>query len=340
MDMAGYEEAIKKHKTVSGKGRRSSSSPPSRANCRRPTIRPSTARSTATGKVVGWVKDNAVSRRRPAGGGRRSRPAARPHQLLRRARRPGRRHRHHPTPTRRPSRWRTRRSSAMRCCTSAASARATSRRASQRRWRSAAIGRTPCATTPPRTCSTGRCARCWATTSSRRARWSMRTRRASTSPTTSRCRTSEIAEVERLVNEKIYADLPVTAVTMPLAEAKKIAGVRAVFGEKYPDPVRVLLIGAEAPEEATAGALRRVLRRHASAPHRPGGLLQDRQPGSGGQGRAPRHRRHRPGSGGRRCRSCRRRWTTLTSALNCKPEEVPAPRRGAAGRDQEAADSS
>ncbi len=61
----------------------------------------------------------------------------------------------------------------------------------------------------------------------------------------------EIAEVERLVNEKIYSDLPVTAVTTPLVEAKKILGVRAVFGEKYPDPVRVLLIGAEKPEDAT-----------------------------------------------------------------------------------------
>ncbi len=62
---------------------------------------------------------------------------------------------------------------------------------------------------------------------------------------------SEVAEVERLVNEKIYADLPVSPVTMPLAEAKKIPGVRAVFGEKYPDPVRVLLIGAEKPQDVT-----------------------------------------------------------------------------------------
>jgi alanyl-tRNA synthetase len=61
----------------------------------------------------------------------------------------------------------------------------------------------------------------------------------------------EVAEVERLVNERIYADMPVTSVTMPLAQAKKIAGVRAVFGEKYPDPVRVLLIGAERPQDAT-----------------------------------------------------------------------------------------
>jgi len=61
----------------------------------------------------------------------------------------------------------------------------------------------------------------------------------------------EIADVERLVNEKIYTDLPVTPVTMPLVEAKKVVGVRAVFGEKYPDPVRVLMIGPEKPQEAT-----------------------------------------------------------------------------------------
>jgi len=60
---------------------------------------------------------------------------------------------------------------------------------------------------------------------------------------------AEIAEVERLVNEQISTDLPVTPVEMPLAEAKKLPGVRAVFGEKYPDPVRVLLIGPEKTEE-------------------------------------------------------------------------------------------
>lgn len=61
----------------------------------------------------------------------------------------------------------------------------------------------------------------------------------------------EIQEIERLVNEKIYADLPVKPITMPLADAKNISGVRAVFGEKYPDPVRVLLIGCDKPEDAT-----------------------------------------------------------------------------------------
>ncbi|MGE3809568.1 MAG: alanine--tRNA ligase, partial [Gemmataceae bacterium] len=62
---------------------------------------------------------------------------------------------------------------------------------------------------------------------------------------------NEIDEIERLVNEKIYSDLPVKPITMPLSEAKKIAGVRAVFGEKYPDPVRVLLVGVDDPGKAS-----------------------------------------------------------------------------------------
>ena len=57
----------------------------------------------------------------------------------------------------------------------------------------------------------------------------------------------ELAEVERVVNGQVYADLPVSATVMPLEEAKRIAGVRAVFGEKYPDPVRVVAVGEGPP---------------------------------------------------------------------------------------------
>ncbi|UCD30467.1 MAG: alanine--tRNA ligase, partial [Planctomycetota bacterium] len=53
----------------------------------------------------------------------------------------------------------------------------------------------------------------------------------------------EIADVERLVNEKICADLEVKTQELPAEEAKKIPGVRAFFGEKYGDVVRVVSIG-------------------------------------------------------------------------------------------------
>jgi alanyl-tRNA synthetase len=61
----------------------------------------------------------------------------------------------------------------------------------------------------------------------------------------------ELRAIETRVNQLISRALPVSAVTMPLEQAKKIPGVRAVFGEKYPDPVRVVLIGPEKPELAT-----------------------------------------------------------------------------------------
>lgn len=61
----------------------------------------------------------------------------------------------------------------------------------------------------------------------------------------------EIERIEQHVNERIQCDLPVVDVTLPLAEAKKLPGVRAVFGEKYPDPVRVVMIGAAKPDQVT-----------------------------------------------------------------------------------------
>jgi alanyl-tRNA synthetase len=53
----------------------------------------------------------------------------------------------------------------------------------------------------------------------------------------------EKAEVERVVNEKIYQDLPVQWRELPIEEAKKLPGVRHFFGDKYGDVVRVVEIG-------------------------------------------------------------------------------------------------
>ncbi|MFM9994192.1 MAG: alanine--tRNA ligase [Phycisphaerales bacterium] len=53
----------------------------------------------------------------------------------------------------------------------------------------------------------------------------------------------QIEKVEGVVREAITADLPVYADTAPLHVAKQVAGLRAVFGEAYPDPVRVVSIG-------------------------------------------------------------------------------------------------
>jgi alanyl-tRNA synthetase len=52
----------------------------------------------------------------------------------------------------------------------------------------------------------------------------------------------EIAEVERIVNEQIKADLVVKMEMMPLEEAKK-SGAMALFGEKYENTVKVYSIG-------------------------------------------------------------------------------------------------
>ena len=56
----------------------------------------------------------------------------------------------------------------------------------------------------------------------------------------------EIKEVEKLVNEKIRQNLPVTCAVLPIEQAKKL-GAMALFGEKYGSTVRVIAVGA--PDE-------------------------------------------------------------------------------------------
>jgi len=58
------------------------------------------------------------------------------------------------------------------------------------------------------------------------------------------------AEVERIVNEVIYQDLPVTRTVMPREEAETL-GAQMEFGVKYPDMVSVYSVG---PAHATEAA--------------------------------------------------------------------------------------
>ncbi|RYL94737.1 alanine--tRNA ligase [Sporolactobacillus sp. THM19-2] len=53
---------------------------------------------------------------------------------------------------------------------------------------------------------------------------------------------AELHKVERTINEKIWAQLPVTTKEMPIDEAKK-SGAVALFGEKYGKIVRVVNVG-------------------------------------------------------------------------------------------------
>ncbi|EGC38151.1 alanyl-tRNA synthetase [Dictyostelium purpureum] len=53
----------------------------------------------------------------------------------------------------------------------------------------------------------------------------------------------ELAKIDQIVNDLIFKQLNVYAQEVPLAKAKTINGLRAVFGEVYPDPVRVVSVG-------------------------------------------------------------------------------------------------
>ncbi|KAJ2121232.1 Alanine--tRNA ligase [Coemansia sp. RSA 720] len=58
----------------------------------------------------------------------------------------------------------------------------------------------------------------------------------------------EIRDIEAMCNKIIGENLRVYAREVPLSDARQISGLRAVFGEVYPDPVRVVSVGADIDE--------------------------------------------------------------------------------------------
>ncbi|WP_347549475.1 alanine--tRNA ligase [Pseudalkalibacillus hwajinpoensis] len=54
--------------------------------------------------------------------------------------------------------------------------------------------------------------------------------------------TDELEEIEKRVNDQIWANIPVNTMVKPIAEAKAM-GAMALFGEKYGDTVRVVRVG-------------------------------------------------------------------------------------------------
>jgi alanyl-tRNA synthetase len=56
---------------------------------------------------------------------------------------------------------------------------------------------------------------------------------------------AQVREVERLVNEKIVENAPVSWTEVPYADVRAHSGIMQVFGDKYGDTVRVIQIGGE-----------------------------------------------------------------------------------------------
>ena len=91
-------------------------------------------------------------------------------------------------------------------------------------------------------------------------------------------------DVERLVNETIVENAPVSWTEVPYADAKERADIMQFFGDKYGDIVRVVQIGGEPNElngysmELCGGTHTRAHRRDRLVPHPERGRHRGRRP--------------------------------------------------------------
>ena len=193
------------------------------------------------------------------------------------------------------------------------------------------------ATTPAPTCCTGRCARCSATTSSSRARWSAPTGCASTSATTRRSPPSRSREIEDLVNARDPRQRTRCVTTRRRKDEAEADWARSrssatstatSCGCSRRAPHSIELCGGTHVGRSATSARSRSCPRARSART---SAASRRSPGT-----APveRLRRRRGGDPGRAARSC-----SASAATRCRPRDRAAPRRDQGAAQSELADA-